>query len=228
MRTNHALDAYLTPAEFIDSNNPAVIDYAHQVTNGLKYDTEKAVELFYSVRDDFKFDLGHIDLHPSKLKASALVKRGIGTDIEKSTLLAAAARAVGIPSRVSFANLRSNLTAEQLGNVLQSDMLVFHSYVELWMGNHWVKLSPAFNREACDYLGLPPLDFGIPEEKVFKKHHKRKHKYLKYVHDYGDFPDLPYDLYISELRKYYPHLFKIVDETAQPFQFDLEFLEGWV
>lgn len=228
MRTNRALKEYLTPAEFIDSDNKAVIDYAHRVTSGLKYDTEKAVELFYAVRDDFKFDLNNMDLRPSKLKASALLKRGIGTNIEKSNLLAATARAVGIPSRVSFANLRSHLTAEQLGAILQSDMLVFYSYAELWMGNHWVRLSPAFNQEACEYLDLPPLDFGIPEEKVFKKHHKQRHKYLKYVHHYGDFHDLPYDLYIKELRKYYPHLFKIMDEASKPFSFDLEFLEGLV
>ena len=222
------LSQYLKPAEFIDSNDEAVKEYAHNVTRGLKYDTEKAVELFYAVRDDFKFDLNHIDLHPSKLKASALVKRGVGTDIEKSNLLAASARAVGIPSRVSFSNLRSNLTSEQLGAVLQSDLLVFHSYAELWMGNHWVKLSPVFNQEACDYLDLPPLDFGIPEEKVFAKHHKSRRKYLKYVHQYGSFPDLPYDLYISELRKYYPHLFKMVDAASQPFSFELDFLEGLV
>lgn len=228
MIKNRVLDKYLTPAEFIDSNDDAVVAYAHEVTRGLKYDTEKAVELFYAVRDDFKLDLNHIDLSPHKLKASALLKRGIGTDIEKSNLLAATARVVGIPSRVSFTNLRSNLTAEQLGAVLQSDMLVFHSYAELWMGTHWVKLSPAFNQEACEQLGLPLLDFGIPEEKVFEKHHQHKRKYLKYVHHYGDFPDLPYDLYISELRKYYPHLFKIVDMANQPFQFDLSFLEGLV
>ncbi|HAS47048.1 MAG TPA: transglutaminase [Microscillaceae bacterium] len=228
MRESRTLDEYLDPAEFIDSNDEAVKAYAYQVTKGLKYDTEKAVELFYAVRDDFKFDLNHIDLHPSKLKASALVKRGVGTDIEKSTLLAATARAVGIPSRVSFSNLRSNLTAEQLGTVLQSDLLVFHSYTELWMGNHWVKLSPAFNQEACDYLDLPPLDFGIPEEKVFEKHHKSRRRYLKYVHQYGSFADLPYDLYISELRKHYPHLFKMVDAANEPFSFDLEFLEGLV
>jgi hypothetical protein len=31
---------------------------------------------------------------------------------------------------------------------------------------------------------------------------------MKYLHDYGAFADLPYDLYLEELKKNYPHIFE--------------------
>ena len=92
------LAVYLQPTFYIDSDNPSVIDFARTHTNGQTV-TDRAISLFRAVRDGILYDPYDIRLVPEEFKASRIIERGKGYCVAKAIVLAACARACGMPVR---------------------------------------------------------------------------------------------------------------------------------
>jgi transglutaminase-like putative cysteine protease len=94
------VDEYLKPGRYVDSDAPAIVEFARQVCRDEIDDVIRAVRLYYAVRDSIiytpYFDFRSEDTY----RASACLTRGSGFCVAKAALLAAAARVVGIPARV--------------------------------------------------------------------------------------------------------------------------------
>ncbi len=208
------LAIYLKPTYFIDSDSADVIAFAKKNTEGANTEAEKAVKLYYAVRDNFLYDPYHVDLRAEGMKASTTLNRGSGYCGEKATLLAAAARAVGIPSRVAFANVKNHLSTQKLLDLLRSDIFVFHGFTELFLNGKWVKATPAFNKSLCEKFGVSPLEFDGVNDSIFHEYEGGR-KFMEYVHDFGSFADLPRELFIKSLQENYPHLFENNDAEHQ-------------
>lgn len=202
------MEAYLKPAKFMDSNHPAVIEYTRKITSGIMDETEKAIALYYAIRDGFRYNPYRMDLRPEGLKASSLLSRNYGYCIEKANLLGTCARASGIPGRLGFANVKNHIGTAKLEEILQTNILVFHGYSELYLNENWIKVTPAFNKELCEKLDVSPLEFNGKEDSIFQEYDRKGGMFMEYLYDYGNFPDVPYDLLIQELRKHYPHIFE--------------------
>lgn len=198
---------FLQPTEFLDFDNQTVKDFAEQNTIEAKNDTEKAVRLYYAVRDGFQYNPYLLDLRREGLKASNLLTRNHGYCVEKAVLLAASARAVGVPSRLSFYIVRNHIATDKLEQKLKKNYLVFHGAAEVFLERNWLKTTPAFNKSLCQYLGVAPLEFDGTKDSIFQEFDHQGNVFMTYLHDYGAFSDLPYDLYLEELNKHYPHIF---------------------
>jgi transglutaminase-like putative cysteine protease len=195
---------YLRPTEFLDYDHPAVKHFADSHTRQAVCPVDKAVLLYYAVRDGFLYDPYRLDLRREGLRASTLTSRRSGYCIEKAILLAASARAVDIPSRLGFYIVRNHIATEKLERVLGKNYLVFHGAAELYLQNQWIKTTPAFNASLCQRLGVDPLEFNGNEDCIFQEYDKNGDMFMTYLHDYGTFTDMPYDLYLSELKLHYP------------------------
>lgn len=211
------LSIYLRPGVYMDSDHPAVIEYANRGVQGIEGDIPRAVALYAAIRDGFQYNPYRIDLRPQSLQASALLRRDYGYCVEKANLLGACARALGIPARLGFANVRNHIGTARLEKMLRTDVLVFHGYVELYLEEHWVKATPAFNAALCRRLGVAPLAFDGRHDSLFQQYDSSGGKFMEYLHDYGTFPDVPRELFIDELKKHYPHIF----EHPQPYSDEL-------
>lgn len=214
------LQEYLQPTEFLNFDNDAVREFAETKTVGAKSETEKAVALYYAVRDGFQYNPYLLDLRREGLKASDLLTRNRGYCVEKAVLLAASARAVGVPSRLSFYIVRNHIATEKLERALKKNYLVFHGAAEVFLGGNWLKTTPAFNEALCKYLGVEPLEFDGTRDSIFQEYDKSGNIFMEYLHDYGDFADLPYDLYLEELGKHYPHIFGDENYTSGDLIYD--------
>ncbi len=201
------MQEYLQPTEFLDFEQKSVRDFAEKNTVGAKNEKEKAVALYYAVRDGFQYNPYLLDLRREGLKASDLLTRNRGYCVEKAVLLAASARAVGVPSRLSFYIVRNHIATEKLEKALKKNYLVFHGAAEVFLGGSWLKTTPAFNAGLCKYLGVAPLEFDGTADSIFQQYDEQGNVFMTYLHDYGFFSDLPYDLYLEELGKHYPHIF---------------------
>lgn len=201
------MDEFLKPTEFLDSDNPTVVRFAEENTDGAGTDREKSVALYYAVRDGFHYDPYLLDLRRQGLKASTLLTKSRGYCVEKAVLLAAAARAVGVPSRLSFYIVRNHIATERLERLLKKNYLVFHGAAEVFFDGDWRKATPAFNKKLCDFLGVEPLEFDGTRDSIFQEFDPAGNKFMEYTHDYGAFADLPYELYLAELGKHYAHVF---------------------
>lgn len=203
-----SLEKYLKAGKFMDSDHPAVIAYARKMTASIDNKTEMAIALYYAIRDGFKYNPYRMDLRPEGLKASSLLSRDYGYCIEKANLLGACARVVGIPSRLGFANVKNHIGTAKLEKILKTDILVFHGYTELYLNGKWLKVTPAFNKQLCEKLNVAPLEFDGKEDSIFQEYDCKGRKFMEYLYDYGNYPDVPYDLLLKELKKHYPHIFK--------------------
>jgi transglutaminase-like putative cysteine protease len=142
------------------------------------------------------------------MNASSLIKRNYGYCIEKANLLGACARVFKIPSRLGFAKVKNHLGADRFKKILRTDVFVFHGFTELYLNKKWVKATPAFNKELCNKLNVAPLEFDGKNDSIFQEYNREGGKFMEYLHDYGTFADIPYDLFISELKLHYPHMFE--------------------
>lgn len=198
---------YLQPTEFLNFDDANVREFAGRNSAGAKTEKEKAVKLYYAVRDGFQYNPNILDLRREGLRASNLLTRNRGYCVEKAVLLAASARAVGVPSRLSFYIVRNHIATEKLEQLLRKNYLVFHGAAELFVEDKWLKTTPAFNKQLCNYLKVEPLEFDGTKDSIFQEFDKSGNVFMKYLHEYGAFDDLPYQLYLDELKKHYPHIF---------------------
>ncbi len=201
------MQEYLQPTEFLDFDQKSVREFAEKNTVGAKSETEKAIALYYAVRDGFQYNPYLLDLRRTGLTASDLLTRNHGYCVEKAVLLAASARAVGVPSRLSFYIVRNHIATEKLERALKKNYLVFHGAAEVFLDGNWLKTTPAFNAGLCKYLGVEPLEFDGKSDSIFQEYDHRGNVFMEYLHEYGAFADLPYELYLEELNKHYPHIF---------------------
>jgi transglutaminase-like putative cysteine protease len=201
------LQVYLQPTQFIDSDSSEIIEYARDVVGDAIKDINKAIKLYYAVRDGITYDPYRIDFHPTALKASVVLAKGYGFCISKAVLLAALARAEGIPSRLGFADVKNHLATERFRKLMQTDIFVYHGYTELFLEKRWVKATPAFNRSLCDRFEVSPLEFDGRNDSVFHEFDCKGNRHMEYVRDRGQFADLPYDQMLEVIRKHHPALF---------------------
>src|SRR5258706_10240089 len=107
------MNEYLSPAHYIDSGHVAVQDFSRRNSSGTS-ERQRAVSLYYAVRDGVRYNPFLDFTKPEAFTASAVLASGEGFCIGKAALLAACGRAAGIESRVGFADVKNHLTSPRL------------------------------------------------------------------------------------------------------------------
>ena len=196
-------DATLQPTALLDSDHPAVVAFADRHRQGAN-DRERAVALYYAVRDGFRYDPYRIDLSPAGMRASTVLAAGYGWCVPKATLLAAACRAIGIPARVGFADVRNHLSTARMREVMQTDVFYWHGYAVLLLDGAWRKATPAFNRELCERFDLLPLEFDGRGDSLYHPFDRQGHRHMEYLADRGAFDDVPLARMTEDFARLYP------------------------
>lgn len=210
-------DPYLEPTWFVDSDAPAVVDYARDAVGGATDPVEQAVALFQQVRDDIWYDPFVATADPVAYRASTVAASSANWCVPKAVLLTAAARALGIPARLGFADVRNHLQTprlrEKMGGV---DEFVYHGYTDLLLDGRWVKATPAFNKELCARFGVPPIDFDGRTDALLHPFAADGSAYMTYGRDRGVHADLPLDDLLATFRVTYgPEMLAEADEVGR-------------
>jgi transglutaminase-like putative cysteine protease len=138
------------------------------------------------------------------MKASTVLAIGVGWCVPKAALLAAACRAVGIPARLGYADVRNHLATERMRQAMQTDLFIWHGYTELWLGSAWRKATPAFNIELCERFGLLPLEFNGEDDSIYHPFDRAGNRHMEYVRQHGSFDDMPLTRIVADFVKTYP------------------------
>jgi transglutaminase-like putative cysteine protease len=197
---------FLMPGRFIDSRAPNIVEFASEVTNGASGQIDRVLQIYLAVRDRIAYDpyLDYSD--PTCYRASEVLVRGRGFCIGKAALLAAATRAIGIPARVGYADVRNHMTSPRLYERIKTDIFIWHSYAELQLNGVWVKATPAFDAALCERLGLKPLDFDGRSDSLFQPIDPAGRRHMEYLKDRGSFADVPFETIMADMRIHYPAL----------------------
>lgn len=207
-----APEACLGASFFIDSGHPDVLAFARARTQGATGARERAVRLFYAIRDEIRYDPYSFDLEPEYYRASHTLKQGFGWCVSKSVLMAASCRAVGIPARLGYADVRNHLSSPKLLELMQSDVFIYHGYAELWLDGRWLKVTPVFNLALCERFGVMPQEFDGSNHSLMQEFDANGDRHMEYLQDRGVFADLPFKQIVTGMSAEYPRLAKFADE----------------
>ena len=197
-------ERYLRATACLDSGHPAVRALAQDAAGGTADPTQRAVRVYYAVRDGLRYDPYGIELTVRGLTASRVLQRGRGFCVAKAGVLAAAARALGIPSRLGFADVRNHLATARLRALMGTDVFYYHGYAELLLDGRWVKATPAFNLELCRRFGVLPLEFDGRTDSIFHPFDESGHRHMEYLRDRGTRDDMPVDELREAMARHYP------------------------
>jgi transglutaminase-like putative cysteine protease len=197
--------AYLESATYIDSDSPRLREFAEWAIAGEASDIGRAARLFYRVRDGWRYDPFSIRLEPEHYVASRILESSAAYCLPKAILLAALARAVGIPSAIGLADVKNHLTTKKLRQRMGGkDLFIHHGFAVLRLDGKWVKAAPAFNIELCERFGVRPTEFDGRSDAVFQEFDMINRRHMEYVCDHGTWSDFPYDRVMADFRAFYP------------------------
>jgi transglutaminase-like putative cysteine protease len=208
------MSPYLSSAGYIDSAHPSVQEFAEEHALG-QSQREKAVALYYAVRDKIRYN-PFLDFADREVfRASSVLQAGEGFCVGKASLLAACARAVGIEARVGFADVKNHLTTPRLAETMGSDLFVYHGYTDLRLDGKWVKATPAFNLALCTRFRVKPLEFDGTADSIFHPFDEDDRRHMEYLRDRGVFADVPVDEIQRTFRETYPKFYELGAAAAK-------------
>lgn len=193
---------------FIASWDPAIRRIVQKVITDQTTSIEKAIALYLEVRDSIAYTPYRPYGVEQMYHVSSCIADGKGCCVEKSAVLAACARSVGIPARVGYANVKNHLSTPRLLAMLETDIFYWHGYTELWLNGIWVKATPVFDAALCEKMGVDPLAFDGLNDSIFQPHNSAGHPHMEYLVDHGRYADVPAKTLMKAYAKYYPKLLR--------------------
>ena len=200
---------YLHATACIDCDHPRVVAFARAHAGDMTTDRDRAVRLYYAVRDGIRYDPYAIDLSVAGMRASTTLAAGRGWCVPKAVLLAACCRTMGIPARLGFADVRNHLATERLRKLMNTDVFFWHGYTSIHIQDRWVKATPAFNIELCQRFQLKPLEFDGTADSIFHPFDLSGRVFMEYIRYRGEFSDLPLERISATLKRHYGPLLSL-------------------
>ena len=197
------MEMYLKATARIDSDHLSIKEKAQNLIRGKREVADKAKSLFYWVRDEIKYNPFSALEFSENFRASKTLERGQGFCIEKAAVLAAFARAVGIPARLHFADIRNHLVSGRLLKMMGSNLFGYHGYTELYIDGKWVKATPAFDLAMCHKNRIIPVEFDGQNDAILNTHNLDGKLHIEYMKDRGDREDVPVDEILAAWEKIY-------------------------
>ena len=179
--------------------------------------TERAVKLFYAVRDQIRYDPYRISLDDEAYQAQEILDCGYGWCISKAALLATVLRAVHVPCAIGLADVVNHLSTDKLRQRMGGVSTFYnHGYVALKLKDQWFKAVPAFNIELCERFGVKPTEFDGSSNALYQEYDQSNRLHMEYRADHGTWSDLPMAKIREDLRANYPgsDMLRDIDEAA--------------
>ncbi len=208
---------YLESTRFIDSDSDIIKNFAENICKNEVSPLKKAVKLYYAVRDGIKYDPYTMEDAPEYMIASRVLMRKSGYCVAKAVVLTALARCKKIPARLGFADVRNHINSARLMALMETDLFIYHGFVELYLNEKWVKATPAFDINLCKKAFIKPLEFDGLSDSIFHEFNTRGDKHMEYVKYHGHFADLPFDRIMKASKKIYPLYFKNLEKKGKDF-----------
>jgi len=187
---------YLGATRTIDVGSKPIRDTSAALIEGCSSDAEKAVRLFYFVRDQIPYSIYMISMFEEDFVASTVLERG-----KKAVLLAALTRAAGIPSRLAFARIRNHRTPAKLVEKVGTNVFPRHGYNQLYLNGRWVSVAATFDRVMCEKNGLTAVEFDGEHDAILPSVDAVGRPYIEYVEKFGHYTDLPLEWIVEETAK---------------------------
>jgi transglutaminase-like putative cysteine protease len=197
---------YLQADWNFDFYHPAMIKLCQSLTEGCSSDSEKAVRLFYYVRDNCHYNMYATTGKREAYQSSAILTSGQGWCLQKAILLTSLARAAGIPGRLILVSIRNHKSPPEAVEMMGTNLFFPHAYNYLYLNGKWVKAAATFDREICERIKVPAVEFDGEHDAILSPQDLNGQPYIEYVDEYGCFATVPWKLILENARQVYGDL----------------------
>lgn len=204
----------LKATQCVDSEHDSIHELAAQLTSSSSTSLEKALALYYFVRDEILYNPYTAAVSVESLRASNVLEAKQGWCVSKAALLAALARAAGIPACLGYADVVNHLSTAKLRATMGTDVFYFHGYCSLYLDDQWVKATPAFNLSLCEKFGLLPMEFDGKSDSLYHPFDVSGNKHMEYVNQRGEYLDVPLEEMQQVFETVYPNMREAGTEQA--------------
>lgn len=205
---------YLEPTFYFDFENKVIQNLIAEFNDQSVSDKQKTIGLYLKVRDGWKYDPYSISLSKENFRASTIAQKSTGNCVEKSILLIAGLRGLGIPARLHLVKVKNHIAVERLTQKFGSNELTPHGMVNVYLNNKWLKISPAFNESLCEKFKVAPLGFDGENDSFLQQYNREGSLFMEYTEDYGYFEDVPVEFMKQNIKEHYPHIFDTDDPVT--------------
>jgi transglutaminase-like putative cysteine protease len=195
------MEVYLRPTFAIDSDHERIVETAEKLTGGCSSDEEKAVKLFYFVRDSIHYNVYMISVFIEDFKASRILEWGKGYCVQKAVLLTALGRASGLPSRLVFAKIKNHRIPAHVLEKFPANIFPRHGYNQFFLNGRWVSAAATFDRALCEKNGLPTVEFDGKRDAILPDKDLGGKAYIEYIEKFPPVDDLPFDWIAQRISK---------------------------
>lgn len=206
---------YLSPSYYFDFESDVIQKLISEFKDDRISDKEKAIGMYLKVRDNWRYDPYTISLAKESFRASFIAQKSTGNCVEKSILLIACLRALGLPARLHLAKVKNHIAVERLTEKYGSNELTPHGMLNVYLNHKWLKLSPAFNKSLCEKFKVAPLDFDGENNSFLQQFNSEGSLFMEYTADYGHFEDVPLDFMKRNIKEHYPHIFDTGEDIIE-------------
>ncbi|WP_321307611.1 transglutaminase family protein [Marinifilum fragile] len=206
---------YLSPSYYFDFESDVIQKLISAFKDDRISDKEKAIGMYLKVRDNWRYDPYTISLAKESFRASFIAQKSTGNCVEKSILLIACLRALGLPARLHLGKVKNHIAVERLTEKYRSNELTPHGMLNVYLNHKWLKLSPAFNKSLCEKFKVAPLDFDGENNSFLQQFNSEGSLFMEYTADYGHFEDVPLDFMKRNIKEHYPHIFDTGEDIIE-------------
>ncbi|MCD6265667.1 MAG: transglutaminase family protein [Deltaproteobacteria bacterium] len=184
---------YLRATSTIEAEHEKIIETATKMTRGCVSDEEKAVALFYFVRDSIRYNIYMISVFIEDFRASRILEWGKAYCVQKAVLLTALGRAAGIPSRLVFAKIKNHKLPAHILEMMGTNTFPRHGYNQFFLNGSWVNAAATFDKPLCQKAGLPTVEFDGKRDAILPEKDLKGAPYIEYIEKFPPKEDLPFD-----------------------------------
>ncbi len=209
--------ACLEPTDVIDSAHPRIVETASRLTGRLETPFERAVAVFNFVRDAVCYNFAPDLLGRDDWCASETLVRGDGFCQQKAVLLAALARAAGIPSAIGFQHLRDHKLLDSRYEVaLPGGLIPYHGLTYLWLDGAWRITDATLDAELCTRRRYRRVELVSGADARLPATDLDGRPHFDILTEVGPFPDLPESVsaFMVSLRPAWLALREVIRRTG--------------
>lgn len=188
------MEEYLVETKYFNFSSPVISNIIQSLDLDGLTDKEKAVKLFYYVRDSIKYSVIIPSFDDNLFVASKVLQQESTFCIPKAVALGTLARAVGIPSRIHLVDFINHRLSPKLAKIWGTNIMAVHCFTEFYLDDKWVKATAALDLDTCEKHDFIPVEFDGVHDSTIKQVDKKGRPHAEYIKDRGTFADVPIDL----------------------------------
>ena len=196
---------FLNPTKLIDSEHPAIIKKAGELTVGLDSAVDKARAIFYFIRDEIQYEF-RAKFDEKEYFASYILGDEKGFCTQKAILFCALARASAIPAGIYFYDIIDDTLPVSVTNFLQSRTLFYHGIAALHLNGAWHSFDATLDSRLTVKYRMRPVEFAADQDCLMHSQTLDGKPHIEYAREHGLFDDISFMQIVNWLIEGYPHL----------------------